>query len=349
MTLSLISTYIFTNELDAVLASRADLSAEPFSSISSRRELPDNAKSITKIKFRIESGLLWVKQKLEAWTAAQDDTQIAWTLGIGWACCGGGLAGMCLVFAKAAVKLITGSLSHENSGNQFGHLSSIFTFIFLAVTAVSQIICLNRGLRVYDSTLVVPVFYGVYTATGFVDSLVFNNSVDAYQTWTLFLIFVSIVVLISGVVLLTLKKPEKRGGAPATPGMPGSARSIRPNRRRSDSKQDVERGDGREPEAGERELDDDQTLWEIGVMSDDEDGEGGGRSGGRTSRQQVSPNIPRKPQPPQQRQQQQHPGEEGRGLIGSEEEEEDEGTHLDGGFGRRSPVPSLSSNTAVWR
>ena len=166
MTMGLVSTYVFTNELDAVLAARADLSAQPFSSISAGRQLPDNASSITKVKFRVESMLLWIKEKLEGWTAARDDTQIAWTLGIGWACCGGGLAGMCLVFAKAGVKLISGALSHENTGNQFGHLSSIFTFVFLAITAVAQIICLNRGLRVYDSTLVVPVFYGVYTATG---------------------------------------------------------------------------------------------------------------------------------------------------------------------------------------
>lgn len=166
MTICLVATYIFTNELDAVLAVRADLSAEPFSSISARRRLPDNAGWMTKVKFRVESWMLWVKQKLEEWTASHDDTQIAWTLGIGWACCGGGLAGMCLVFAKAVVKLVTGALSHENTGNQFGHLAPIFTFIFLAITAVSQIVCLNRGLRVYDSTLVVPVFYGVYTATG---------------------------------------------------------------------------------------------------------------------------------------------------------------------------------------
>jgi hypothetical protein len=66
------------------------------------------------------------------------------------------------------VKLLTGSLSHENPGNQFGHLAPIFTIILLVITAVLQIICLNRGLKVYDSTLVVPVFYGVYTATGYV-------------------------------------------------------------------------------------------------------------------------------------------------------------------------------------
>lgn len=38
---------------------------------------------------------------LETWTAAHDDKRIAWTLGIGWACLGGALAGGCLVFAKA--------------------------------------------------------------------------------------------------------------------------------------------------------------------------------------------------------------------------------------------------------
>lgn len=164
---------------------------------------------------------------------------------------------------------------------------------------------------------------------------------DAYQTWTLFLIFVAIMILISGVVLLTLKKPEKRGGAPTTPGMPGSAHNVR-NRRRSGGK-DLERGDARE-------LDDDQTLWGLGEMSDDEDGEhdgarsASGRSEGqRTPRQQLSPTISRKPS-------QQHPGEEGRGLMGDEEEEEDEG-RLHDRPGRRSgsPVPSLASNTAAWR
>ena len=157
------------------------------------------------------------------------------------------------------------------------------------------------------------------------------------------------MILISGVVLLTLKKPEKRGGAPTTPRVPGSTRSVRPSHRRSDSKQDMERGEGRGAGMDRRELDDDQRLWEVGDVSDGEDGDddvrsAGGRSDGqRTPRRQPGPNISRKPQ------QQQHPGEEGRGLMGDEEEDEDEGHH--GGFGRRStsPVPSLSSNTAVWR
>lgn len=77
---------------------------------------------------------------------------------------------MILYFLTVAfsVKLLSGSLSHENGGNQFGHAAPIFTILLLIATSVLQIICLNRGLKVYDSTLVVPVFYGVYTATGWV-------------------------------------------------------------------------------------------------------------------------------------------------------------------------------------
>ena len=91
-----------------------------------------------------------------------------------------------------------------------------------------------------------------------------------------------------------------------------------------------------------RELDDDQTLWEVGEMSDEEEGERD--EGQRTPRRQLSSSISRKPS------QQQHPGEEGRGLIDDEEEEEDEGEIHERPERRPgSPVPSLASNTAVWR
>jgi len=50
--------------------------------------------------------ILYITGWLEVWTAPKDDKQIAWTLGIGWACCGGGLAGGCLVFAKVTYVLV---------------------------------------------------------------------------------------------------------------------------------------------------------------------------------------------------------------------------------------------------
>ncbi|KAJ8503132.1 hypothetical protein ONZ45_g11128 [Pleurotus djamor] len=309
MTFSLWALYMFTSKLDAILAARGDVNSTPFAGAPPSTALPNASgpkREGQEISFlrRIlglfislrrawDAGMAKMGEWLEYWTAAKDDKQIAWTLGIGWACCGGGLAGGCLVFAKASVQLISGALSHENTGNQFGHASSIFTFIFLAITAVTQIICLNKGLKVYDSTLVVPVFYGVYTASGFLDSLIFNNEVDAYQSWTLFLIFVSILILISGVVLLTHKKPEAHK-AKASPAVP-SARP-RPGPKGDDYEDD---------EAGEEhalhtraEGDDSEAFWAVGDASDDEDDD-----------------FKRSPRPKHASSSRLHLGEEGTGLI----------------------------------
>lgn len=265
MSLSLALLYIFTTQLDLVLSSREDLSAQPFAGMSARIPKTPSGSLLVRLKGLWNWSMIWIAEKLEEWTAGKDDKVISWTLGIGWACAGGGLAGECLVFAKATVKLISGSLSHENAGNQLGHLAPIVTFIFLAITAVLQIVCLNRGLEIYDSTLVVPVFYGVYTATGWLNSLIFNDSVDAYASWTLFLIFVSILILISGVVLLTHKKPE-----PAAAQRDGIALNAIPGRqipRTLDGKIDESEGSLVE----DRGEDPSQVMWDVGEASDDED------------------------------------------------------------------------------
>ena len=103
MAFALIFLYIFTSQLDQVLTARGDLHAEPFAGMRARAAaLPSASTYVGRILAFWENAMLWTREKLELWTAAHDDKRIAWTLGIGWACCGGGLAGGCLVFAKAA-------------------------------------------------------------------------------------------------------------------------------------------------------------------------------------------------------------------------------------------------------
>lgn len=43
-----------------------------------------------------------LREKLDERTSHMDDKNLAWNIGVGWACIGGFLAGGCLVFAKAA-------------------------------------------------------------------------------------------------------------------------------------------------------------------------------------------------------------------------------------------------------
>ncbi|KAJ7096239.1 hypothetical protein C8R44DRAFT_835096 [Mycena epipterygia] len=281
MALSLILLVIAAGKLDAVLAARTDLSSVPFAAGLAPTRPPESdprsqnavLKTVGVVQRTWGSSMVVLTEWLELWTAPKDDTTIGWSLGILWACCGGGLAGGCLVFAKATVKLMSGSLSHENPGNQFGHAAPIFTILLLIATAVMQIICLNRGLKVYDSTLVVPVFYGVYTATGFLDSLIFNDEVDSYQSWTLFLIFVSIGVLIAGVVLLTHTKPPPGPlSARATAlGSAGFPRLQLRKRSASRKKGKAVKVDDEETMVGAEE----EVLWGIGDASDESGDEEG--------------------------------------------------------------------------
>lgn len=119
MTFALIFVLIFTYRLDWILAQRAELAAgsfsasrpqgRPSSGLPAPVSVPNRRRSwlgmILGILYVIKAGwdmlISFVTDQLELWAAPKDDKQVAWTLGIGWACCGGGLAGGCLVFAKA--------------------------------------------------------------------------------------------------------------------------------------------------------------------------------------------------------------------------------------------------------
>jgi hypothetical protein len=88
--------------------------------------------------------------------------------------------------------------------------------------------------------------------------------VDAYAPWTLFASFVSILILVSGVVLLTHKKPEpsntQRDGGIALDAIPG--RHV------------PRTGGGKTDEMHpEDHLEDGQALWDVGEASDEEDDE----------------------------------------------------------------------------
>lgn len=99
---------------------------------------------------------------------------------------------------------------------------------------------------------------------------IFNDEVDAYQPWTLFLIFVSMIILISGVILLTYKKPEKKVPSAAAPGNVAMASrpAGRPRRKNDDEDGDEEDAlrTGEEPDPEE--------VWQIGSTNESDD-EGG--------------------------------------------------------------------------
>ena len=102
MSSALIVVYIGASQLDQVLTARSELNVLPTSTTPSGRSTGrDNVGFFATNMVRWEQAMHFLREKLEVWTGARDDRYVAWTLGVGWSCIGGGLAGACLIFAKA--------------------------------------------------------------------------------------------------------------------------------------------------------------------------------------------------------------------------------------------------------
>ncbi|KAG5220248.1 transporter [Salix suchowensis] len=277
MAFSLGLLLLFTSKLDALLAARSEINAAPFSGIAipptsttagPRREgqelsLWQKVAGVgSAIRGYWDAAMVKVGEWLELWTASKDDKQIAWTLGIGWACCGGGLAGGCLVFAKASYVASSFEPSNTYLDDQRSLVFNLSQARFRTRTPRPESLRFDLG-----SSRVLWCIHSFW---------IFNNEVDAYQSWTLFLIFVSILILISGVVLLTHKKPEPLHNKAKTSPVVSAQRS---RRGRTATKKSPGDGDDDEAEAGEDHAlrtrvegeEDGEALWSLGDASDDED------------------------------------------------------------------------------
>ncbi|EIW69442.1 hypothetical protein TREMEDRAFT_43986 [Tremella mesenterica DSM 1558] len=284
-----ISTYLVSSLFAAVLASRASYSPLPSPTL----ELPTSRPTSPPRLLAIFGGILSIRRKfehsavlrLEKFFSRTGDARIVWLQGIGWAVAGGSLAGLCLVFTKAVVKI------YWLPGHPLVHVSSMASLSLVVVTAVAQIICLNRALQCADTVVVVPLFYAGYTVLGFVNSLIFYNESGQYARWVLIAVFISIAILISGVVLLSLKSSVKTATDPYTVTTePTSSMRLNPRTRGSRNVSgDTNPFKGGDDETADEDADrpKEDVLWEVGSLSDTSDNEedkrkgiGGGSSGG---------------------------------------------------------------------
>ncbi|KAK3827937.1 MAG: hypothetical protein J3Q66DRAFT_382801 [Benniella sp.] len=122
---------------------------------------------------------------------------------------GGLIASQTLLLAKSGIKLVTSTLSGQN---QFQDVLSFFIILVLVLTAILQIYCLNTALKLYDSVLVVPRFYGYYTAFGLINSTIYLNQIGSYQPWVLFVVVLGMGTLVFAVRMLSAPKSGAESG-----------------------------------------------------------------------------------------------------------------------------------------
>ncbi|KAI9315455.1 hypothetical protein BX666DRAFT_2028367 [Dichotomocladium elegans] len=127
--------------------------------------------------------------------------QMARVVGLMFSLDGGMLASETLLLAKSG----STSLQTTRAALSCSHFSSPQFY--------RQVYCLNTALKLYSSVVVVPVFYGTYTALGLVNTIIYLDEIGNYPGWAIALVFVGIGVLIYGVYLLS-SKPDPSSRSP---------------------------------------------------------------------------------------------------------------------------------------
>ncbi|CAG8492663.1 10343_t:CDS:2, partial [Ambispora gerdemannii] len=140
------------------------------------------------------------RKKMHSYFRSLETKRLKKVVGMAMAGVGGMLASQTLLLAKSGVLLLSKSLQGQN---QFTDNLSLFILFGLAVTSI---FCLNTALKLHDSVLVVPIFFGFYTAMGLINSMIYLNELDTYPTWALFLVLLGIASLVYGVLLLSEAK-----------------------------------------------------------------------------------------------------------------------------------------------
>ncbi|WWC89967.1 uncharacterized protein L201_004896 [Kwoniella dendrophila CBS 6074] len=277
------STFLVSSLFASLQASRASFSPLPSPTLELPTSRPKSPNAIVGFFKKISNSIKRVEsaavRRLEVSFARTDDARLIWLQGIGWAVTGGSLAGLCLVFTKSAVKLF------GLPGHPLVHPSALITLLLVIITAVLQIVCLDRALKCADTVVVVPLFYAGYTVFGFINSLIFYNETGQYARWVLVTVFISIGVLISGVVLLSLKSSAKAAPDPYTvSAQPSDSMRLRPrsHARTQSGITDPESAAGGTPKKKYDQDDIDalsdggeggeprDVLWEVGSVSDDD-------------------------------------------------------------------------------
>ncbi|KAH8551022.1 magnesium transporter NIPA-domain-containing protein [Umbelopsis sp. PMI_123] len=213
---------------------------------------------------KIERGILPESKLIKL----QDIPEIRMKLGVSYGMLSGNISSQSLLFAKSGLELLILTLIHGQ--NQFKYFLTWMIVVTMIVMAILQLFYLNKGLRLCDTVILIPLSFCSFNVSCLFNGLVYYNQWERLFWWQILCVMVGIVILVSGVLILSwrtsdLEEPEIVNDSAILPpvdqvdevtmgGIPGAAASasssshrapaptektrLLPNRRRSTMESD---------------------------------------------------------------------------------------------------------------
>ncbi|KAI7862170.1 hypothetical protein BDF14DRAFT_1736850 [Spinellus fusiger] len=141
---------------------------------------------------------------LDRWVCLEDLKRY---VGMSYGILGGNISSQSLLFAKSGVELLILTLVYHD--NQLHHALTWILLVMMVATAVLQLFYLNKGLRLCDTVVLVPLSFCAFNVSTLFNGVVYYDQWDRLQWWQWVLVLLGVVLTMHGVVLLSTPTAEK--------------------------------------------------------------------------------------------------------------------------------------------
>lgn len=118
----------------------------------------------------------------------------------------GNISSQSLLFAKSGLELVILTLIHGQ--NQFKYILTWFLVFIMIITAILQLYYLNKGLRLCDTVILIPLSFCSFNVSCLFNGLVYYNQWTRLFWWQILCVMIGIVILVSGVLILSWRTSE---------------------------------------------------------------------------------------------------------------------------------------------
>src|ERR1700757_3362871 len=113
----------------------------------------------------------------------------------------GNISSQSLLFAKSGLELLILTLIHGQ--NQFKYLLTWVLVVIMIITAILQLFYLNKGLRLCDTVILIPLSFCSFNVSCLFNGLVYYNQWERLFWWQILCVMCGIAILVSGVLVLS--------------------------------------------------------------------------------------------------------------------------------------------------
>ncbi|KAG1046803.1 hypothetical protein G6F46_010363 [Rhizopus delemar] len=124
-------------------------------------------------------------------------------LGISYGVLGANISSQAMLFAKSGLELLLLTVVHHD--NQFIYPLTWVILFALVFTAILQLYYLNRGVKLCDTIILVPLNFCSFNVSCLFNGLVYYNQWDRLFWWQIIAVLFGIFLLVCGVLVISIQ------------------------------------------------------------------------------------------------------------------------------------------------